>query len=269
MNIKHDFHIHTDLSICANNTATLDNYINIAKDLRLEKIGIANHFWDSRISGAFEFYTVPNATQSFEYIKSLEPQIRKASSQELKIYFGGEAEYAPMHHDISVSEEIAEQLDFILVSNSHTHITMPKELYNPYEKHVDYMIRAFEDIVNSKVSKHITAIAHPFDAVCCPYDSQILIDMIPDDTYRRLFDKAASKGIACELNVACMKKKSYEEIESLAHIRMFRLAKEAGCKFIFGSDAHDSASHERYLWLTDTLSELLELREDDIAKIAK
>ena len=32
MIIKHDFHIHTDLSDCANETATLKNYVEIAEE---------------------------------------------------------------------------------------------------------------------------------------------------------------------------------------------------------------------------------------------
>ena len=267
MEIKHDFHIHTDLSICANETATLDNYLAIAKDLGLEKIGIANHFWDSRIDGNIDFYK----TQDFEHISKLKPEIDKANSDELKVYFGGEAEYDFKHHDVSVTEEVAEQLDFLLVPNSHTHLTMPSEYYNPYEKHIEYMIQAYGDIINSKVSKFITAVAHPFCAVCCPYDREILINMISDDTFKRLFDKTANKGIAFELNVDYMAKfkKSYEEIAEAAHIRMFRLAKECGCKFIFGSDAHSTTEHKTYEQLTKTFADLLELKETDLAEIAR
>ncbi len=267
MKINHDFHIHTDLSICANETATLENYIRIAGDLGLKKIGIANHFWDSEIDGAFDFYKI----QDFEHISKLRPEIEKNSSNSLKIYFGTEAEYDPKHRDVSVTEEVAEQLDFLIVPNSHTHITMPKEFYEPYEKHIEYMIQAYEDIINSKVSKYITAVAHPFCAVCCPYDREQLINIISDDTFKRLFEKTANKGIAFELNVDYMAKfkKSYEEIAEAAHMRMFRLAKESGCKFIFGSDAHSTTEHQTYEYLTKTFVELLGLKEDDIAEIAR
>lgn len=266
MKVKHDFHIHTDLSICANETATLENYLRIAKELGLNKIGISNHFWDSRIDGAFDFYK----TQDFEHISKLKPEIEKASSDELKIYFGGEAEYDPKHHDVSVTEEVAEQLDFLLVPNSHTHITMPKDFYEPYQKHIDFMIRAYEDIINSNISRYITAVAHPFCAICCPYDREILINMISDDTFKRLFDKTANRGIAFELNIDYLNKfkSNYEEMETAAHIRMYRLAKECGCKFIFGSDAHGTKEHERYD-IAQFLADLLELRESDIAEIAK
>lgn len=272
MKIKHDFHIHTDLSLCARKSATLDNYIEISKKLGLEKIGIANHFWDSNVDAGKDFFRDEfYKVQNFEHILKIKPEIDKVNSEDLKIYFGGEAEYAPMYRDISVSEEVAEQLDFLLVSNSHTHMTMPKEYYKPYQSHVDFMIQAYEDIINSKVSRYITAVAHPFEAVCCPYDMEILINMISDDTFKRLFDKTANKEIAFELNIAYMRdrNKSYQDIEQGAQIRMFRLAKECGCKVIFGSDAHDMGGHKRYDELTKVFIDLLELKEGDILEFAR
>lgn len=267
MKINHDFHIHTDLSICANETATFENYMEIAKKLGLTKVGFSNHFWDKSIEGRFDFYD----SQDFEHISKLIPEIESAGDSGIKVYFGGEAEYAPNIGDVSVSEEVAERLDFLLVPNSHTHITMPKEYYEPYDKHIDFMIKAYEDILNSKVAKYITAVAHPFCAVCCPYDREILINRISDDTFRRLFDKTANKGIGFELNTSYIKdfNKSLEEIADTAHIRMYRLAKECGCKFIFGSDAHSSKDHNRYGEISDAFVEILGINEDDILEFAK
>ena len=71
MKVKHDFHIHTDLSVCADKSAKLIGYIDIAKKLGIEKIGIANHFWDSKIQPALEFYE----SQNFEHISKIKPEI--------------------------------------------------------------------------------------------------------------------------------------------------------------------------------------------------
>ena len=264
MKIQHDFHIHTNLSLCAKESATLSGYVEIAKKLGLKKIGISNHFWDGKIDGAFDFYK----TQDFEHISKIKPEIEALDSEDVRIYFGAEAEYDPKGHDVSVSEEVAERLEYLLVPNSHTHMTMPKEFYTPYEKHIDFMIRAYEDILNSKVNKYITAVAHPFSAVACPYDREILVELIGDDTFKRLFDKTAEKGIGFEINVASMHNKTASEVENSAMIRMFRLAKECGLKFIFGSDAHDLERHSSYK-NAQLISDLLGLKEDDIITIAK
>lgn len=263
MKINHDFHIHTSLSLCAKQSATLDNYIEQAKKLGLNKIGISNHFWDELFPVDIDFYQI----QNFLHIENIKTEIERKKNCGLNIYFGCEAEYDPKRADISVSEAVAEQFEFILVPNSHTHMMMPKNLYEPYEKHRDFMIKAYKDIINSKVSKYITAIAHPFEAVCCPYDNEILIDMIPDDTFRRLFDKTAEKEIAVEINVYSMHKKTKKQIEDSAQIRMFSLAKECGCKFIFGSDAHDDKQHSSYN-NASFVSDLLGISENDILDIA-
>ncbi len=264
MKIKHDFHIHTDLSLCANETATLSNYLEIAKNLDLKKLGFADHFWDEKIDGANGFYQ----PQNFEHICELKKEIAKTPHDGIEIYFGCETEYDPYHRGVAITEERAEQMDFIIVPNSHTHMMMPKDFYEPYQKHVDFMIQAYEDIINSNVSRYITAMAHPFEAVCCPYPNSILIDMITDDQFKRLFDKTAEKGIAIEINVASMMKKTTDEIEKCSQIRLFRLAKECGCKFTFGSDAHSNTAHDTY-HNADFVAKLLDLTENDLADIVK
>ena len=81
-------------------------------------------------------------------------------------------------------------------------------------------------------------------------------------------DKTAEKGIAFEINVASMKGKNHSEIENMAQIRMFNLAKECGCKFIFGSDAHNNTAHNSYE-NANFIANLLELTDKDITDIAK
>jgi histidinol phosphatase-like PHP family hydrolase len=92
--------------------------------------------------------------------------------------------------------------------------------------------------------------------------------MISDDTFKRLFDKTAEKNIAVEINVAYSKNMKPEEIAEDCHIRMFRLAKDCGCRFIFGSDAHDSAQHEFYA-NAQILADVLALKESDLADICR
>ena len=274
MKVTHDFHIHTNLSRCAMKyPSDFEGYMKKAAEIGLTKVGISNHFWDAPIEKDYSaykpqhdysrFYTI----QNYEHVSKILPEIQ-AYQGDIKVYYGCETEYDPFHHGVAITEETAEKFDYVLVPNSHTHMMMPIECYEPYEKHAEYMINAYLDIIRSNVSRYITAMAHPFQAVCCPYDYNILVDMISDDTYRRLFDETAEKGIAFEINVSSMKNKTHEEIEASSQLRVFRLAKECGCKFLFGSDAHDHASLDQYS-NADFVAELLELTEDDIADIAK
>lgn len=263
MKIRHDFHIHTELSLCADESATVENYLEIAESIGLTHLGFSNHFWDERIPGATPFY-VP---QNLSHLLRLKQELINHADSHIKLYFGCETEYDPVRRDVTITEETAQQFDFILVPNSHTHLIMPRNCYQPYQKHVDFMVQAYEDILNSSVYRYITAIAHPFEAVCCPYDYTILIDMISDDCFKRLFSQTAERGIAIEINVDSMHTKTEEEIASCSQMRMFQIAKECGCKFLFGSDAHNSKAHDSYAH-ADLVAGLLELDESCIPEIA-
>ena len=54
MKVTHDFHIHTNLSLCAEQDTTVEYYVRRAEEIGLTKIGFANHFWDEKVEGANE-----------------------------------------------------------------------------------------------------------------------------------------------------------------------------------------------------------------------
>ena len=271
MKINHDFHIHTALSVCATGHDTaLEGFFERAGDTGVRKLGISNHFWDSAVPmdhlvpGAIEFYKV----QNFEHLLKVKPEIENVTDFEM--YFGCEAEYDPKRGDIAVSEAVAEQFDYIIVPNSHTHLTMLGEDYGDMQKQKTFLIKAFEDIVTSKMSKYVTAIAHPFEVVgYTPDKMKILFDMITDDEFKRLFDLAAERGIAYEINHDLMMWKEISEIVKLPTIRLYRLAKECGCKFIFGSDAHGYEGYRDYAPHCEYMAGLVGITEDDIVEIAR
>jgi histidinol phosphatase-like PHP family hydrolase len=279
MIINHDFHLHTSLSLCASRDADFDFFINKAKADGLKKIAITNHLWDHGVDGyqgrGGNFYEV----QNFEHIMALKPEIDRYNREggDLKVLFGAEAEYSFENRRPALTPAVAEQLEVLLVPNSHTHLTMPKEFYHPYEKHAEYMIDAFMDIVNSDVARYITAIPHPFMAVCCPYDNRILIDLISDDSFKRCFSAAAEKGIALEINPNYLQKSEFESYTrngTLADMyldpafRMLRIGKECGCKFTVGTDRHGHAGELDYFY-TYLVAGILDLTEDDFHPLVR
>lgn len=94
MRINHDFHIHTNLSLCAAETVTAEHYINKAKELGLNKIGFANHMWDENIqpflNRSYKIQTVP-------YNLELRDELKTLDKQGIKVYFGAEAEFHPIY----------------------------------------------------------------------------------------------------------------------------------------------------------------------------
>lgn len=242
MMIKQDLHIHTNLSVCAPNTSTLLSYIEYAKKIGLDSLGVSNHLWCEEqeipyINSRQGYYVFSESykKQNFNNLsKLLEDEYYNCDK--IKILFGAEAEYNPKLKRPAIDKEKACMLDYLLVSNSHTHLIMDKSMYEPKELHVKFMLDAFENIIESKISEYISAIAHPFAAVNCPYDNRELVKLITDRQFFDCFIEAKKKNIAIEINSKVFEGR--DNMESDEMIRMFCIAKSAGCQFTIGSDAH-------------------------------
>ena len=268
MEISHDFHIHTNLSICAKRDATTEGYIAAAKQLGLKKIGFANHLWDEKISSTcndmgIKFYEKQNC----QHLLKQKEELKNLDTNGLEVLFGCEVDYCSATTGPAITEESAVLFDYIIVPNSHTHLIMPKEYYEPKAKHAAFMVEAYRNIVSGKMAKYVTAVAHPFEAVCCPYPRTELFKLIPQDTFKELFDLTARADIAVEINQETFGEALKSDEEWFYRAAMIETAKSCGCKFIFGSDAH-SHSHLLNLQNSKELFSKLGLCETDISDFA-
>ncbi len=261
MFIEHDLHIHTYFSPCANETATVEHYFRKAKELGLKKIGFADHMWDSAVPCTVTDYK----KLTYEYVSQIHSDVAKCNTDGVTILYGCETEI-DKNGLIGIGEEVASQLDFLIVPQSHTHLTMPKEFYEPYRKHAEYMLDRFYDIVESPLNKYITTIPHPFAAVACPYDNRELVRLISDKEFSDCFRAAKEKKIAIEINSGALEG-SMQELRENPMIHMFQIAKDVGCKFVFGSDSHGSTGHDSF-WKCYVVAAMLELKESDLAEFA-
>lgn len=281
MKITHDFHIHTELSLCSGGPGkggTLQGYLKNAKELGLKTLGFADHFWDAGVGFDSLYINSRQAkdvpwyykTQNFEYISQLKKEIDATDTGDVKVLFGAEGEYDPVNHSVAVTQAVAEQLDFIIVPNSHTHMMMDIKNYEPFEAHRDFMVKALEDIVTCPVGRYVKAIAHPFNAVqTTVFDEETILSLTDDDTFKRCFSLMAENGVAFEINTSSMGS-IFGNLENPEHhLRMLYHAKECGCKFSFGSDAHSEKGQLKHVELSEMVAERLGLTEDDIADFVK
>lgn len=244
MIVSHDIHIHTSLSRCGRSDALLENYIEKADTLGLKLIGISDHMWDDTVSGWETIYEGENRTvpfyegQNVPHVLRTKDEISSIKTKGIKILSGAEVEYDYSRHDLAITEENARKFDYIIFPNSHTHMVMPKEFYADKRKHIEFMYDAFMDVMDSPLRKYVVAMAHPFCAVMCPYGFEEMLGMITDEKYRRCYGACAENGIAVEINLSKFRGLNIKEILTCNNIRQFRIAKECGCKFTFGSDSH-------------------------------
>jgi HisJ family histidinol phosphate phosphatase len=231
---KYDLHIHTSLSSCAVPEATAAGYIALAKEMGLETIAFTDHMWDSAIPGASNWYK----PQNYEHICRLKAELPEADPS-LKILFGCETE-CDMHGTVAISEEVAAQMDILLVPHSHTHMkdfVIPAATREDDAAHGMFMVKHFMHIMESPVAKYITAVPHPFAVLRCP-TFRNLMNSIPNSALEECCAAAAEKGIALEINTSCIPAEE-EEIRRSEFVRVFDIARQAGCRFTVGSDAHD------------------------------
>lgn len=261
MKITQDCHIHTCLSSCARQSATVEHYISKALELGLTSVGFADHVWDEAIPGANGFYQSQGAARILE----LKKQLSGRNSGELRILCGCETEYSP-GGGVALTKESAQQMDFVLVPNSHTHMTMPKEFVGDYPKHAAFMLKVYHEILQSELTPWITAIAHPFHAVGCPYDPQLLHAYLTDRQFMDCFRETARLGIAVEINVDCFRRLTLSSIYQHPYLHMLQIAKECGCKFTIGSDAHGADFRDGFEKIY-VVTSLLELRQEDIKTV--
>ncbi len=278
MKVEHDIHAHTHLSLCGKENATIEYYVRSAKKLGLKMIGISDHMWDakvpftegmrhSRSAGDGEVVLNWYRAQDIAHCRQILAEIEATDTQGVRFFFGGEVDYCP-GLGAAITEEEAAKLDFMVVPNSHTHHVMDKALYEPCEKHGEFMVRAAMDICTSPVSRYVTSLAHPFDPVCCPYPAERVIDTITDAQFEEVFCAAREKGIAAEINSACFRGKDEAQIRNFWMTRVLAIAKKCGCKFTFGSDSHSDGAQDS-LPLAGQVADILGLTENDLHEFVR
>lgn len=270
MMIDHDLHIHTSLSLCAKQDATLEMYLTKAKERGMRLLGLSNHLWDSAVPGPSDFYK----PQDFAHISLLKKEIEALPEDPARprILFGAEGEFA-MEHKLAITEECVKQLDYYIVPHSHTHMldfVMPASYARDTKRHADYLVETFEALVQHPLHRYITAIAHPFVPVGRAFEQDEIVGHIKDSTFEKLFRQAAENGIALEVNTSTFTYHTgLKEVARSEYTRMFRIAVACGCRFMVGSDAHTSADYVYFDRYADFLTDLYGITEDRLIDLVQ
>ena len=109
---------------------------------------------------------------------------------------------------------------------------------------------------------HKIGIPHLTTGLISPKREQYLevIKEIPEKDMYRLFKQAAKVGVGIELNSSVF---NFSETEEKLAILPYRIAKECGCKFYCGSDAHEEEHFSYAKSRLEMAVDLLGLTEDD------
>ena len=256
--IDHDYHIHSYLTPCAGHppAQNTETFLAYAKANGLKHLCITDHFWDSENVPPME--TAWFKKYDYPYIRQILPFPEDA---ECRMHLGCETDM-DMFFTVGVSEKLYDKLEFILVATSHLHgrrWTISPDNVTVADRASLYMERNHK-LLDMDLPFHKVGIAH-FTCDLMQYKCEgtyvDILNHITDTEYRDFFSRAAKKGVGIELNTYA------HEASNEAIMRPYRIAKDCGCKFFLGSDAHAPEGFHDAMERFSALINALDLTEED------
>ena len=252
--IDHDMHIHSLLSLCSNDSRQNPKAIlQYAEENGFTTICLTDHMWDPEVPGASAWYM----KQPYERTKEVLPL---PQSKSVRFLFGCETDMDRLGV-IGISEVPCADLDFIIVPTTHMHMdgfTVRGD--EEASERAELWIKRFDTLLEADLPFEKVGVAH----LTCPliWRGRYLevLREIPVPEYHRLFEKASKTGIGIELNFDALHMD--EETRKLT-LLPYQIAKEEGCKFYLGSDAHHPEELKRAKNNFEAIIDLLGLTEED------
>lgn len=257
--IDHDYHIHSKLSSCSRDPEqTGDRMLDYARKNGLSRICVANHYWDSAVEGASGWYK----PQNFEHI-SKDCPLPKADG--IEFLFGCECEMDKFM-TLGMPVQRFDDFDFVIIPTTHLHMTgftITAEDAESKDRIAELWVKRLDALLDMPLPFKKLGIAHLACGLINKKSRQDFLEtlkLIPSEDMEHLFKKAAKLGCGIELNQSDM---SFSDEEADIVLRPFRIAKECGCKFYLGSDAHHPKDFENAKEIFERAVTLLDLSEDD------
>jgi len=252
MRFPYNLHIHSNQSRCARAEMTLENIIREALEIGFDFIGIADHVHDSN--------------EPIDFLLTTKAQLAVLRQQvTLPVLNGCEVtQLTPTH--FALADEIAAQLDFVMVAPNHYHIHGVEQ---PSEFIPQVYARHHLDLLEGAILwEHTDIIAHPFfpklkRELRTKFEFTEYTAAIDRQRLRALLALAVEKKVAFEVNPM------YYFALPEFYQEFIEMAQAIGTRLAPGTDAHrlDFIDFNRfYLFLKNNNVgiELLGLREEDL-----
>jgi len=258
MVVDHNVHVHTYLSsCCSDDQSTHENLIARAAGTGIKTIGFADHVWDRAVPDPSDWYRPQDAERVFQARDRL-----SAGHPDVRVLFGCESEYCG-GGKVGISPETAEKFDYVLIPNSHLHISgFVAPRMDRSEDVGRLMLDRFNEIIPLGLA---TGIAHPFMPLSYSEQTDEILAGISDAEFLDCFGAAAEAGTSIEVHPAMFPSITDSQTEGRhddAFIRVLSLAKQAGCFFHFCSDSHKLVQFDMVLRLEPFAGQLGLTQED-------
>ncbi len=253
--IDHDLHIHSFLSLCSNDPEqNKDAILAYGERNGLKTLCLTDHMWDPAVPGASGWYQA----QPYERTREALPL---PQSENVRFLFGCETDM-DRNNVIGISRKTADELDFIIVPTTHLHMNgFTVDGSEGAEERAKLWVSRFEALLKADLPFDKTGLAH----MTCPLvwnngRYHEVFEHISKNDYHRLFEEAARVGIGIELNFPAL---DLPTAIAETVLLPYKIAKEEGCKFYLGSDAHAPRHFTNAIKNFNAMIDLIGLTEDD------
>lgn len=185
-------------------------------------------------------------------------------SDEVEFLFGCETE---LSHDlrIGVSKERYNDFDFIIIPTTHFHFrgfTVTEQDCESLKSRADAWVRRLDYLLSSDLPFHKIGIPHLTCGMISHKSGEniAVLREIPEKEMYRLFKQAAKVGVGIELNASVL---DFSDDEAGMALLPYQIAKECGCKFYCGSDAHEVEHFSDVKAILERTVDRLSLTEGD------
>ncbi len=236
-----DYHIHSSLSSCSSDPEqSTERILRYAKENGLKRIVVTDHYWDESIYCSSDWYR----PQNFSHITENLPL---PVADGVEFLFGCETELN-MDLTLGIPRDKFDFFDFIIIPTTHFHIVgfvVKEEDKWDSKRFAELWVERLDALFSMDLPFHKIGIAH---LICEMMGSDVHnnylepLKYLKDEDMHRIFKRAAELGVGIELNQYDLDVPdcAFERV-----IHVFRIAKEEGCKFYFGSDTHHPEHFER------------------------
>lgn len=261
--IDHDYHIHSYISPCAGDlrhAQTGERILQYAREQGLSRIVVTDHFWDKDVPGEVDWYQ----TLGLHYDR-LTDILPLPQDEGIRFFFGCEVEMDSKMR-IGIAPDKLDRFDFIIVATDHLHLegitVQTDDLSN--QQRAELYVQRFQALLDADLPFEKVGIAHPTCSLIAGYGAYEnhldILDLISDETFENLFCQTARRGMGVELNfpLGLYRQENYDRA-----LRPYRIAKNCGCKFYLGTDAHHPKQFDGAAENFDRIISLLQLQESD------
>lgn len=261
----HDYHIHSKISLCSNDPEqTNGRLLKYAHENGLRRLCLTDHHWDEAVPGASDWY----ARQDFAWIEKAKPL---PCAPDVEFLFGCETDM-DAKLTLGMARDHFDRFDFVVIPTTHLHMTgftISEKDALSLARRAELWVERLDALMNMDLPFGKIGIAHlacHLIARSSHEDYIAVMNMLPEKEMNRLFEKAARLGVGIELNSGDM---NFADADADAVLRPFRIAKNHGCRFYMGSDAHHPAGLDNAKAIFERAIDILGLTEDDKFHIAK